>query len=81
MTVSDAISKIGSITDYWTISIGHECSENVLSLATPTSSVPTAYVIPKTGNGVAEKYTFTGHTYGTTGTSIIKAIGTCAIKC
>lgn len=81
MTVTDAISNIGTITDNWTISIGHECSENVLTLETPTSSVPTAYVIPKTGNGIAEKLAISGHTYGTSGTTIKKTVAACAIKC
>ena len=81
MTVTDAISNVGTITDNWTISIGHECSENVLTLETPTQSVPTAYVIPKTGDGTAEKLSISGHTYGTTGTTIKKTVAACAIKC
>jgi hypothetical protein len=54
-----------TITDEFTVSIGHRCSENVLDLQTPTESV-TDYVIPSSGDGTAEALSFAGHTTSTT---------------
>ena len=52
MTVADPTAADASITDYWTVSVGHECSTNVLALTTPTTDRPN-FVIKTSGNGVA----------------------------
>ena len=50
MTVADLTANDASITDYFTISIGHECSGNVLTLADPTDSQPD-FEIAVSGDG------------------------------
>ena len=67
------------ITDYWTISIGHECSTNVLGLTTPTTSQPD-FTIQTSGDGTGTSVAFSGHTADA---SISRTVATssCPILC
>ena len=60
MTVEDTAAQSASITDYFIVSIGHQCSQNELEFTSVTSSLPN-YEIPSSGTGASEQVTFAGH--------------------
>ena len=70
-------SDYATVTDYFTVSIGHICSENVLTLVTPTPDYPD-FMIPHTGTGTQA---IPGHTL--VSGSVTKSTGSsdCGILC
>ena len=52
MTVTDPLANDGTLVDEYTISIGHECSENLLDFTDPTDNNED-YKIPYSGDGTA----------------------------
>ena len=77
MKVEDLFAKDAVITDYFTVSLGHRCSSDVLGLTTPTQSQPN-FSILVSGDGTAGKVAFGGHVADS---SISRSVSSCAISC